>query len=248
MYHIFCVSSFILLACTAFSQTVELKDTLIEQPIAESKQTQSISDYQIQQMKLQQKIELLQRDTSSLGKEILDLKEENTGLKTELQRFKNGVFFGLGFGFNYFVNSPPKYYVTSDSTIGEYGSESGLSFILSGFMAYKVNEKHSLIFNVPLSDVTNREEYKIGLFNQKMAGGLGYGRNLGNVSLIFIMNVSPYNVLERELLEEEKFQYEKYSLVNPSDYPNTTKYSPSFTLGFSYNFQPGNANSPFMSF
>lgn len=248
MYQLLCVSSLILLSYTAFCQAVEMKDTLVEQPIVETKQTQTISDYQIEQMKLQQKIELLQRDTTNLGKEILDLKEENKELKTELTRFKHGVFFGLGFGFNYFVNSPPKYYVTSDSSIGEFGSENGLSFILSGFMAYKVNEKHSLIFNIPLSDVTNREEFKIGLFNQKMAGGLGYGRNLGNVSLIFIMNVSPYNVLEKELLKDEKFEYEKYSLINPSDYPSTTKYSPSFTLGFSYNFQPGNANNPFINF
>ncbi len=133
------------------------------------------------------------------------------------------MFFGIGFGFNYFTSSPPKYYVKNDSTIGEYGNENGLSFILSGFMAYKIKEKHSLIFNVPLGDVTNREEFKIGLFNQKMAGGIGYGRNLGNVSLIFIMNISPYESIEKELLLEEKFDMEKYTKIRSK---RLSKYNP----------------------
>ena len=122
-------------------------------------------------------------------------------LGNELRQYKNGVFFGIGFGFNYFTSSPPK--VLRQKRQHDRGVRKRewleLSF-LSGFMAYKIKEKHSLIFNVPLGDVTNREEFKIGLFNQKMAGGIGYGRNLGNVSLIFIMNISPYESIEKELL------------------------------------------------
>ncbi|MFT7592385.1 MAG: hypothetical protein ACI9UJ_002321, partial [bacterium] len=189
-------------------------------------------------------IELLQRDTIDLNREIISLKEENTDLNLELNGYKNGIFFGIGFGFNYFTSSPPKYYIKNDSTIGEYGNENGLSFILSGFMAYKIKEKHSLIFNVPLGDVTNREEFKIGLFNQKMAGGIGYGRNLGNVSLIFIMNISPYEYIEKDLLLEEKFEMEKYTKIDPHDYPSSTRYSPSFTVGFSYNFQTSGKFNP----
>ena len=203
-----------------------------------------VLELKMQQLELNRKIELLQRDTTDLNKEINLLKKENTELGNELSQYKNGIFFGIGFGFNYFTSSPPKYYIKNDSTIGEYGNENGLSFILSGFMAYKIKEKHSLIFNVTLGDVTNRVECKIGLFNQKMAGGIGYGRNLGNVSLIFIMNISPYESIEKELLSEEKFDMEKYTKIDPRDYPSTTRYSPSFTIGFSYHFQSGGQINP----
>lgn len=239
---LFCVVS--LLICTnSFGQVMLVTDSL---PLEHTLKTQTnqVLELKMQQLELNQKIELLQRDTSNLHKEIAQLKEENATLGTELQQYKNGIFFGIGFGFNYFTSSPPKYYIKNDSTIGEYGNENGLSFILSGFMAYKIKEKHSLIFNVPLGDVTNREEFKIGLFNQKMAGGIGYGRNLGNVSLIVIMNISPYESIEKELLSEEKFDMEKYTKIDPREYPSTTRYSPSFTIGFSYNFQPGGSLNP----
>jgi hypothetical protein len=204
----------------------------------------TVMELRLEQLDLTRQIELLQRDTLDLRREIIDLTAENVELSAELFRFKNGVFFGIGFGFNYFTTSPPKYYVKSDSTLGVYGNLNGLSFILSGFMAYKIREKHSLIFNVPLGDVTDREEFKIGLFNQKMAGGIGYGRNLGNVSLIFIVNISPYASIEEDLLEGEKFEYEKYTKIIPEDYPSSTRYSPSFTIGFSYNFKANTFFNP----
>jgi len=235
---------FVGISASVSGQTPLQTDTVPQSEQLHQQSSIQVLELKMQQLELNRQIELLQRDTVDLNKEIQSLQTENMELDNELKKYKNGVFFGIGFGFNYFTSSPPKYYVKNDSTIGEYGNENGLSFILSGFMAYKIKEKHSLIFNVPLGDVTNREEFKIGLFNQKMAGGIGYGRNLGNVSLIFIMNISPYESIEKELLLEEKFDMEKYTKINPSDYPSTTRYSPSFTVGFSYNFQTGGQLNP----
>ena len=58
------------------------------------------------------------------------------------------------------------------------------------------------------------------------------------------MNISPYESIEKELLSEEKFDMEKYTKIDPRDYPSTTRYSPSFTIGFSYNFQSGGQINP----
>lgn len=244
MFRVLVCQVFLCLGLISYGQVPLVTDTVAQENSLQEPSSTQVLGLKMQQLELSRQIELLQRDTVDLKKEIVTLQTENMALGKELSQYKNGIFFGIGFGFNYFTSSPPKYYVKNDSTIGEYGNENGLSFILSGFMAYKIKEKHSLIFNVPLGDVTNREEFKIGLFNQKMAGGIGYGRNLGNVSLIFIMNISPYESIERELLAEEKFDMEKYTKIDPRDYPSTTRYSPSFTLGFSYNFQSGGQLNP----
>jgi hypothetical protein len=244
MFRVLFYICFFVLCAPVLGHSQDIIDSLPQENALAITPTNQVIELKMEQLELTRKIELLQRDTLDLRNEIAVLKADNLDLGIELDRFKNGVFFGVGFGFNYFTGSPPKYYVRKDSTIGEYGNQNGLSFILSGFMAYKIREKHSLIFNVPLGDVTNREEFKIGLFNQKMAGGIGYGRNLGNVSLIFIINISPYESIEKELLIDEKFDIEKYTKINPQDYPSVTRYSPSFTIGFSYNFQANGRLNP----
>ncbi|MFT4521432.1 MAG: hypothetical protein ACI8ZN_000363 [Bacteroidia bacterium] len=184
----------------------------------------------------QEQILDLMKDTLLLNQQVASLSKENLGLKTQLTRFTSGVYVGLGFGYNYFLKGPKSYYVKPDSSLGSYGQARGTSFILSGFMAYKIKPKHSVIFNVPLGDFTNRDDFKIGLFNKKMAGGLGYGYNVGSVSMILIVNLSPYDVIEYEVLKNKKFSEEEYALILPENYPSTTAYSPSFTVGFSYNF------------
>lgn len=237
---------FLTFAVLASAQVV-LPDTSIEQSVQSP--NPKLIELQREQTSLRHKLELLIRDTVLMQVRYSELQHKNIALQKELDRYKNGVFFGLGFGFNYFLNSPPNYYVASDSSLGKYGNESGISFILSGFIAYKIKEKHSLIFNVPLGDLTNRDEFKIGVFNQKMAGGIGYGRNLGDVSIICIVNISPYDQIEYEVLKDEQFEMAKYTPIDPADYPSSTHYSPSFTVGFSYNFIPGGTgNNPFSRF
>ncbi|MCB9261357.1 MAG: hypothetical protein H6607_03120 [Flavobacteriales bacterium] len=229
------LSSLSLITTKAIAQNILLSDSMVE-AIVQTRQVQSKLETENEILTI--KVEHLSYDTAQLKQTIRDLTTEKNELENQVNRFKNGIFLGLGFGFNYFFNNPQSYYVKPDSTLGTYGRTNGMSFILSGFMAYKISEKNSLIFNVPLGDVTNRDEFKIGLFNQKMAGGIGFGRNLGNVSLIGIINISPYEQVEYELIKNEKFEYEKFTKITPDDLPSTTRYSPSITFGFSYNFLP----------
>jgi len=243
-----CMALLVASARSALAQDIHVPDSMHQQPVVAKTQDQELLELRVEHVELQRKLDALIRDTADLHLKISSLESQESKLKQELNKYKTGIFFGVGFGFNYFTSSPPQYYVKSDSTMGEYGNQSGMSFILSGFMAYKIHEKHSVIFNVPLGDITNREEFKIGLFNQKMAGGIGYGRNMGSVSMIFIVNISPYDIIQHELLEGEKFEMEKYTPINTSDYPSTTVYSPSFTIGFSYNFQAGNKLNNFVGY
>lgn len=179
---------------------------------------------------------MLMQDTATMSGRIREVESENETLKSDLSRYKTGIFFGLGFGYNYFMNAPLTYYVQEDSTLASYGETRGMSFILSGFLAYKITPKHSVIFNVPLGDITNRDDFRIGLFNKKMAGGLGYGYNLGNVSIICIVNVSPYEQIAYNILKAERFEEDQFTRIDPGIYPNVTRYSPSCTIGLSYNF------------
>lgn len=186
----------------------------------------------------------LMRDTMLLNERLrrmeyrnMELMAANQELSHKLRKYEQGVFGGLSFGFNFFFNQARQYYVQSDSTLGVYGKSKGMSFIISGVLGYKINERHSILFNVPLQDFTGDSQTAIGLFNQRMAGGLGYGLNLQQLSFIAILNISPYDKVETELLKEHKFAddavMQKLALEK---LPTTQAYSPSFTIGVSYNF------------
>ena len=164
-------------------------------------------------------------------------KNQTKSLERKIRQYEHGTYWGLSLGFNYFFNNQPNYYIKPDSTIGVLGSPSGLSFLVSAIVGYKFNEKHSFIFNVPLGDFTRNSQNAIGLFNQKLAGGLGYGYHIAGVALIAILNISPYEKLAPELLDGKKIEGEIYSRIDLSNYPTSTAYSPSITLGMSYNFK-----------
>jgi hypothetical protein len=157
-------------------------------------------------------------------------------LEKKIKLYEHGTYWGLSLGFNYFLNNPPNYYIKPDSTIGTIGSPKGISFLVSAIVGYKFNEKNSFIFNVPLGDFTRNSQNAIGLFNQKLAGGLGYGYHISGVAVIGIINISPYEKLAPELLDGKKIEGDVYSKIDLKDYPTSTAYSPSFTLGMSYNF------------
>ena len=164
------------------------------------------------------------------------LKNQTKILEKKIKLYEHGTYWGLSLGFNYFLNNPPNYYIKPDSTIGTIGTPKGISFLVSAIVGYKFNEKHSFIFNVPLGDFTRNSENAIGLFNQKLAGGLGYGYHISGVSIIGIINISPYEKLAPELLDGKKIEGDIYSKIDLKDYPTSTAYSPSFTLGMSYYF------------
>jgi hypothetical protein len=163
-------------------------------------------------------------------------KYQTKALEKKLKLYEHGTYWGLSLGFKYFLNNPPNYYIKPDSTIGTIGSPKGISFLVSAIVGYKFNEKHSFIFNVPLGDFTRNSQNAIGLFNQKLAGGLGYGYHISGVAVIGIINISPYEKLAPEILGGKKIEGDVYSKLNLKDYPTSAAYSPSFTIGMSYNF------------
>lgn len=103
-------------------------------------------------------------------------------------------------------------------------------------MGINLTKNTVLFFNVPLGDFTRNSQNAIGLFNQKLAGGLGYGYHISGVAVIGIINISPYEKLAPEILGGKKIEGDVYSKLNLKDYPTSAAYSPSFTIGMSYNF------------
>jgi len=161
---------------------------------------------------------------------ILEVPEEN-----HKSTFKN-VQVGLRFGFNAFTNGPKSYFIKEDSTIGEFGTTKGVRGMLSALVGYKLSEKHTIYLNIPLSDLTNGPNQTIGIFNKKVAGGLGYGYNIGKISIIGVVNIYPYEGLAIDVLSNNKFDQDTYTVLNGEDYPTVSKVSPSVTIGICYNF------------
>lgn len=164
-----------------------------------------------------------------------DKEKKINGLNKKLAKYTKGVKVGLSFGFNYFWNGQESYYVKEDSTLGSYGPTKGIAFMISGIVSYRFHEKHSLVFNIPLGDLGNSTGTPTGLFNKQVSGGLGYGYHFNNASVIFVVNISQFQKVETNLLRNKKFDAEPYSTVDISDLPTVKAYSPSLTIGISYN-------------
>jgi hypothetical protein len=196
---------------------------------------------------LEHRVDLLQEDSLEQELEIQRLKseqslwtEERSALMQKLDQHLNSVQLGFSCGFNYFLTDEPRYFVRPDSSIGHVGSSEGVSFIVSGIIGYRITEKHSVFFNIPLGDFSRSDGTGIGVFNRRAAGGLGYGYNIGKISAVFIINISPYKQIEPEVLADLKLEDDTYSGVAIEDFPYQTRYSPSFTVGISYNIlRPG---------
>lgn len=196
---------------------------------------------------LEHKVDMLREDSLKHIREIQRLKseqslwsEERSALMQKLDQHLNSVQLGFSCGFNYFFIDEPRYYVKPDSSIGHVGNGEGVSFIVSGILGYRISERHSVFFNIPLGDFSRSDGTGIGVFNRRAAGGLGYGYNIGKISAVFIVNISPYKQIEPEVLTDLKLSDGAYSSVSTENYPYQTRYSPSFTIGISYNIlRPG---------
>ena len=171
-------------------------------------------------------VEALEKRMSLLEKQI----EENES------SILNNMQLGLSFGFNYFFNGEQHYFIKADSTLGVYGKKHGISGMLSALLGYKINERSSILLNVPLGDLSGNANQAIGVFNKKVAGGLGYGYNVGEVSFILVINIFPYEEVALEIIKNKKFEQEPFTVANTQEIPTTTAYSPSITLGVCYNF------------
>lgn len=176
-------------------------------------------------------IEILEARIKLLEKQAEE--ENKSGLLENVQ-------LGLSFGFNYFFNGEQNYYIKQDSTIGVYGKKHGVSGMLSALVGYKIKPKHSVLLNVPLGDLSGSPNQAIGVFNKKVAGGLGYGYTISDLSFIVVVNIFPYDKLAIDIIENKKFEQEPFTVAKLEELPTTTAYSPSITIGVCYNFlKPG---------
>lgn len=175
----------------------------------------------------------LEQQVEKLEKRIVELEAENQA--ASLTIFQD-VQVGLSFGFNYFLNGEQSYYLKEDSTIGSFGNKQGVSGMLSALLGYRIQHKHSVFLNVPLGDISPNPNQAIGVFNKKVAGGLGYGYNYKDLSIIGVINIFPYKKPALEILQAYKLEGEPLTLVDVNNLPTTMAYSPSLTVGVCYNF------------
>ena len=183
----------------------------------------------------------LRSDTfkSDLNREIQDLAiriDELEDKEEESGELLNHIQLGLSFGFNYYSNAPKGYYIQADSTIGIFGKTKGYSGMLSALFGYKISPKHSILVNIPLGDLSGNASQSIGVFNKKIAGGLGYGYNIRNLAIIGVINMFPYEELAYEVVSEKKQEGEPYTIIDITNLPKQSKVSPSITVGICYNF------------
>lgn len=197
------------------------------------------------------KLKLVEENATSksevkrLNDSITVLVDQNEEFTRQLNSFYSAVKVGLSIGFNGFVNNQLDYLVRSDSTIRESGSRSGVSGIISAIVAIRLDErnKNNIIVNIPLGDFTSNPSQAIGLFNQRIAVGLGYARSLSKVSpnLLFSasLNISPYEQIDYKEINSKKVKLPEYTKLKPENYGATIAYSYSLTIGIVYTFNAG---------
>lgn len=180
--------------------------------------------------------------TQQLNKEYTDKLQLST---SEINKYKSAVKIGLSIGFNSYWNNQKDYIVQKDSTVKEIGNGNGASGIISGVVSIRLSKpdnpiQHNVVINIPLGDFTNNSDRAIGLFNNRIAVGLGYSvapfEDVPYLSFTGIFNMSPYERLDYETLRSEKVIQPKYTKLKPEDFGATTDISYSFTIGVVYSF------------
>jgi hypothetical protein len=117
-----------------------------------------------------------------------------------------------------------------------------VSGIISAVVSISLDSlnKNNIIINLPLGDFTSSPSQAMGLFNQRVAVGLGYARSISKVSPNLLLsasfNISPYEQIDYSEIEGKKFDLLEYTKLKPEDYGSTTAYSYSLTIGFVYTF------------
>lgn len=189
------------------------------------------------------KIALLQGDTLILRKECKILNENYTKLQDELKTYASSVKFGLSIGFNLYANNQLEYIVQNDGKISEEGSRTGVSGILSGVVSIRTSKKltgGSIVINIPLGDFTSNSNSAIGIFNNRVAVGLGYSltpfNNVPNLAFSGIFNLSPYQRLNYDRIKDKIFNLPEYTRLKPEDYGAINDICYSFTFGLVYSF------------
>lgn len=169
--------------------------------------------------------------------------EKNNELQVKIDKFSSAVKFGLSIGFNYYFNNQKDYIVQIDSTVKELGSGNGASGIISGVVSIRLTDdnRHNLVVNIPLGDFTSGSDRAVGIFNNRIAVGLGYAyapfqNSAPNLSFKAIFNMSPYQKIDYDLIQSSKVSLPNFSKLKPEDFGATSAVSYSFTLGIVYSF------------
>jgi hypothetical protein len=180
-------------------------------------------------------------DTINLNKQIFTLKKdlEKKDAIIEVYKEKKSLFdVGLAFGPNFDSKGDYVYLVNEDSTIQENQVGIGANGMVSAVVSFEFKlaflEKASqrafkwsestkenrflpgtckMLINIPLTETLFQDkENAIGLFNQKMALGLGAGIDLlklangkQSLSLFYIVNFSPVQRLDVDYYANYKF-------------------------------------------
>ncbi len=173
---------------------------------------------------------------------IHQLEADENKVPNELSK----VVFGLSFGFNGYVNGPKSFYIRDDSTLGPFGESKGVSGMLSALLGYSIGRKHSIYLNVPLSDFNFGNNATLGVFNRKVAGGIGYGYVVGSISFIAVVNIYPYEEPALDILEDKKYDQEPLTLAQLDDIPTVSRISPIITIGVCYHLKSAANSSPFL--
>jgi hypothetical protein len=177
--------------------------------------------------------------------EVQRLKEKNKELDSKLESYSSSVKIGLSIGFNYYWNNQVDYIVQPNSQVKESGSPEGMSGIISGVVTIRLSNKdkfpqHNAVINIPLGDFTSSSDRAVGIFNNRIAVGLGYSmspfENAPNLSFTGIFNVSPYQRIDYDLIKDINFNLPTFTKLKPDDYGATTSVSASFTVGIVYSF------------
>jgi hypothetical protein len=195
-----------------------------------------------------ERLELTEIKTSAIGEtlrladSIKVLKNTNLDLENQLKSIYTSVKFGLSIGFNGFIKNELDYVIRADSTVRETGNSSGISGLISAVIAIRLDpeNKNNLLVNIPLGDFTSDPTQAIGIFNSRIAVGLGYARSISkdspNLLIGASFNISPYEQIDFSEIKDRKFELQEFTRLNPENYGSTTSYSYSFTVGIVYTF------------
>ena len=177
-----------------------------------------------------------------LNDSIKVLKKSNLEINEKLNSIYSSVKIGLSIGFNRFVNNELDYIVRADSTVRETGNSSGTSGLISAVIAIRLDKenKHNAIINIPLGDFTSDPTQAVGIFNRRIAVGLGYARRISkdtpNLLLSGSFNISPYEQIDFSEIKDRKFNLQEFTRLDPKNFGSSTNYSYSFTFGIVYTF------------
>jgi len=229
-----------------------------EKQILIDKQNTKIDKLKTDSINIWKQFAHIQSDTVVLNKQIVDYKKElkNRDDMIEVYKDQKSLFsIGLAFGPNFDSKGDYTYLVSQDSTIQEKQVGIGANGMVSAVVSFefkipfmeKTSQKifkwtesskenrpfpgsYKFLLNVPLTETLLQDkENAIGIFNKKVALGLGFGIDVlklangkQSLSIFYIANFSPIKKLDVDYYSDYKF---KEGYPNKIDLNNYVTYN-----------------------